>query len=160
MANQIGVVFHDVQKFASGTKALDARIHKAGNAAAVVAGEQLAKTAAALAPHGKTGNLSRSILVKERKVSGNETVQVGPTIIYGRRNDLGFKGVTKGGKQKRKGVLSTEIFGPSGKGVRVGWSTRGLQPTKPSHFMEKALAASQKKIAATFRQAWSRAALK
>lgn len=152
--------WHGVHEFGQAVSALNARVEHASTVGSIEAGETLAAITEAEAPHGKTGELRRSIVTRYQTVRGQRTVRVGPTAPYGRRVDLGFRGTTKKGKQRRKAVLSSEIFGPSGKGVRVGSTTRGLHTTRPNPFLQRALAVSAPRVVAVYRRAWAKAITK
>ncbi len=152
------IVWHGVKEFGDACAHIDERIQAAAKAAGLEAGRELMTITKGIAPHGATGNLAESIIMRPQTVSGNPLVRVGPTIVYGRRVDLGFKGTTKRGKPRRKAVLSTEIFNMrTGKGARVGWSRRGLNPTPPRRFLEIALEGSRARIGAIYRHAFQKA---
>lgn len=143
MANSVGVVWHNVHEFEQAIARTDERVRLAAKDAGVVAGRELAAAAGRAAPHGATGALAGSLVSRATVVSGTPVVRVGPTVVYGRRIELGFKG-----RKSARGVRKRRAAG-------IDTGRRGLQPTKGSHFLEKTLAASRDQIAATFKRAWA-----
>lgn len=138
------LVWHGIEEFKTGVVKLDEAVIAAAKQASQVAGAELAVAAKATAPH-KSGDLAASIAVAPRTVSHTPIVQVGPTIVYGRRVELGFKG-----RKSPRGVKKRRAAG-------VDTGRRGLQPTKKNPFLAHALEASRPRIAEIYRRAWANA---
>jgi hypothetical protein len=178
MQNDFSVVWKGVREFDRALSDIPKRVERASKIATLEAAVELAAVAKSDAPRGVTGHLAESIIPTVNLIGGNPVGKVGPTVAYGRRVELGYRGLTKKrvrsseifgpsgkgvgvgwafGGQKRGAVRSKEIFGPSGKGVKVGMSSRGLQPTRPNPFLARALDESRLHLADVYRKAWAKA---
>lgn len=146
MADEFTVVWKGVHEFERSIDEMNARVDRQNRVAVEKAGIAFAGVAAKIAPRGLTGALAGSIIATpvNGPLSASRT-QVGPTIIYGRRNDIGFKGrkSPRGVRKRREAGLYT--------------GRRGLQATKPSHFMEKALAAFTPEFEGLTLREWAKA---
>ncbi len=78
-------------------------------------------------------------------IKGDPGVKVGPTNVYGRRIDLGFKG-RKSVRGKRKRLAA---------GIDTG--RRGLNPTPSNPFLERAITKSGPRVLETYKKAWGAA---
>lgn len=144
----MGVIWRGVKEFEQGLVNLDVAVQKAAVVAGTEAGAELALVLEADAPKGKTHRLASSIFVRATVAGGLPLVQVGPTAIYGRRNDLGFKG-----RRSARGVRARRAAG-------IDTGRRGLQPTRASHFVERGLTESLPRLGAIYRSAWADAITK
>lgn len=146
MADSLSLNWHGVDDFKSAIEQMNRRVEMANQEALPKAGRELVRLAAVEAPH-KSGELARSI--EAGGVTGplsNSSVKIGPTAIYGRRVDLGFKPkyTKKGNARSFRGSAAVRRT-LRGQGVSrsvidrvIAEGNRGLQATRPNPFLERA----------------------
>lgn len=142
----LDVQFHGVAEFNRAITEMNARVDRQNREAVAEAGRALAVLASARAPKGATGALAKSVI--PTPVTGPQaasSVKVGPTVDYGRRVELGFKG-RKSVRGKRKRLAA---------GVDTG--RRGLNPTPANPFLKEALAAFVPQFEGLTLRQWAKA---
>lgn len=136
----MGVVWHGVRELEAALRKIDQNVSAAAVHAGGTAGKELARLAAGEAPR-VSGTLAGSIV----SIDGGGITRVGPTVVYGRRIELGFKGrrSARGARKRRAAGIDT--------------GGRGLQPTAANPFLTRALDGSRSHINDIYTKEWARA---